>query len=61
MDYREEFQAKVRAALAEYEDYAGKEDPTEAFMDLVIRAADTWAHEYGEARFQEGAATGMEW
>jgi hypothetical protein len=56
MDYRETFRAALGAALAEYEDYTGKEDPTEAFMFAVTEAASDWASSYGNERYNDGMA-----
>jgi hypothetical protein len=52
---REAFRAKLRAALDEYEGYAGKENPTETFLDTVTEAADEWASAYGSERYLDGA------
>ena len=54
MDFRERFQAAARKALAEYEDYAGKEDPTDAFIFAITEAASDWANAHGDQRYSDG-------
>lgn len=60
MTFEERFRAAARAALAEYDDYMGKDDPTDRFIDTLTEAASDWVMDHGNERFHDGTAAERE-
>lgn len=60
MTFEEKFRAAARAALDEYDDHMGKDDPTDRFIDTLTEAARDWAMDHGSERFFDGTVAERE-